>query len=438
MNVVVLGAGVAGLAAARALSAAGVNVCIIEARNRIGGRIHTVREPLFPLPVELGAEFIHGRPSEIFSLTSAAGLSTVEVSGAHRYARGGKLIEPENVFAAVDEIFERMGDPSLPDQTFSEFLAHVEGSREAKPLAKAYVEGFNAARADRVSVHALAGEMQAADAIDGDRSFRVKQGYYRVAEQLWKECEAANTSLRIEAIATAVNWRRGAVEVAAQTLSGGLLAPAAGGCAVITLPLGVLQAPENAPGAVRFIPPVAQLRSALDRLAMGHAVRITLSFRDAFWQAQPQLSRPGFIHSHEKNFPTWWTTLSPFVPALTGWAGGPKAEAVMDLNDAALAECAIESLARILGISFHNVQDEVQSYWIHNWSRDPLTRGAYSYACVGGVEARRALAMPVEGTLFFAGEAAEVGGHGGTVHGAIASGQLAAEMILKTPRMQKH
>jgi monoamine oxidase len=431
MDVVVVGAGAAGLAAAQAVSAGGLEVCILEARNRIGGRVHTLRDRRIEMPIELGAEFVHGRPPEIFSIARAANLSMAEVSGPHRYARGGRFVGNESLFSKVDQIFARMSEPSLPDQTFAQFLAGSEADSEAQSLAKAYVEGFNAARADRISVRALAGEMRAADAIDGDHSFRVKDGYDRIVDWLWRECKLPSSALRLETVTTTVRWRRGRVEVEAQTPSGAWTEPVAASCAVITLPIGVLKASEGAPGAIRFVPALGQSRSALKRLEMGQAVRITLAFRRSFWNQHRQLSRTGFIHSDEKCFPTWWTTLAPRAPALTGWTGGAKAESIVGLTDAALADCAIDSLAHILGMARQAVQDEVESYWLHNWCADAFSRGAYSYACVGGMEARLELATPVENTLFFAGEATETEGHGGTVHGAIATGKRAAQAILQ-------
>jgi monoamine oxidase len=434
MQVAIIGAGVAGLAAAQVLSAAGVKVCILEAKNRIGGRIHTVRDPRFALPFEFGAEFIHGRPDEIFSITEAAHLAAPEVLGPHRYASDGKLSEPEELFSRVDQIFARMGDPSLPDQSFADFLEWVDGDPEAVSLARAYVEGFNAARAERISIHALAAEIRAGEAIDGDRSFRVEAGYDRVAEWLWTECRLSVTSLHLERVATTVHWARGNVEIAAQTPSGKLAQPFFADCAVITLPLGVLQSPQDAPGAVRFLPALTEVGAALDRLEMGQAMRITVAFRPSFWEAQPQLGRPGFIHSRERWFPTWWTALSPSVPALTGWAGGPKAEALRELDDASQGERAIDSLAAILGLTGHAIQDQVEAYFLHNWSGDPFARGAYSYAGVGGAEARRVLATPVEDTLFFAGEATNTEGYASTVHGAIATGKRAAQAIIQRIR----
>ncbi|HEY6290135.1 MAG TPA: NAD(P)/FAD-dependent oxidoreductase [Terriglobia bacterium] len=443
MEVVIIGAGVSGLAAAQSLCGAGVRVQVLEARDRIGGRIDTVRDPNLPIPIELGAEFIHGRPPQLLEIVRAAGLSPAEVSGRHRYVRDGKPSGDQERFAKVDEIFERMADPALADQSFAEFLARVEADPAAKAAALGYVEGFNAARADRISTRSLAYESQAQGAIDGDRASRIQEGYDRLPQWLWDQCASHSATLHLDTIVTTIRWRRGQVGVEAQSTRGDSLpAPAptifAGNRAIITVPLGVLETPEGAPGAIRLIPSVMEVEHALKRLEMGQAVRITMRFRAALGQDHPILAESGFIHSADEGFPTWWTALpapaSQPAPALvlTAWAGGSKAERLSTRHDRELAERAIDSLARIMGVARAAVANQVEGWYLHNWRRDPFARGAYSYAGVGGLEARRSLAVPVENTLYFAGEATDTEGHAATVHGALASGRRAARQILET------
>ncbi|HXJ96427.1 MAG TPA: NAD(P)/FAD-dependent oxidoreductase [Terriglobia bacterium] len=443
MEVLIIGAGAGGLAAAQSLCGAGARVRVLEARDRIGGRLYTIRDPSFPIPVELGAEFVHGRPREIFEITRAAGLSVAEFSGRHRAVRDGRPSGNGERFAQIDEIFERMADPALPDQSFAEFLSWIDADEQAKAAARGYVEGFNAARADRISTRSLAYESQAQDAIDGDRSFRITEGYDRVAHWLWDQCDSRFATLHLNTIVTGIRWQRGRVEVETQSTGDLRGAPSApshfeGDLAIVTVPLGVLAAPEGALGAIQFTPPVPELKSALKRLEMGEAVRVTIRFRAAIANAHPILAEPGFIHSGDEGFPTWWTSLlargskQATALALTAWAGGPKAERLAALPDAGLAERAIDSLARILGLPREAVASQVLSWHLHNWSLDPFARGAYSYAGVGGLEARRKLAVPVESTLYFAGEATDTEGHAATVHGALASGRRAARQILET------
>ncbi|MGH9452706.1 MAG: flavin monoamine oxidase family protein [Terriglobia bacterium] len=434
MEVLVIGAGVAGLAAAHTLAAEGVKVRILEARNRIGGRINTLQDPVLSIPIELGAEFIHGRPDELVTISRAAGLATTEVSGPHVFYQHGKPAQRDELYPEVEEIFAQMLDPSLPDQTFSEFLRAANAKLEAARWATAYVEGFNAARADRISIHALAHEMRASDKIEGDRAFRFKDGYDRVTQWLWQDCATHSVALDLQTIVTSLKWRRGRAEAKGTALAGNARVTLPADRVIVTVPLGVLKAPQEAPGAIRFDPELLAQRAALERLEMGQAARVTLALKRAFWEEHPDLSDAGFIHSEDEDFPTWWTSMqgqdTARGRAITGWVGGPKAEKLTQLSDSEIAEHAIDSLARILGANRETMGQRAERRYIHNWRNDPLARGAYSYARVGGQEARRILATPVEDTLYFSGEAANTDGHSATVHGAIASGQRAAHEIL--------
>lgn len=436
MDVLIIGAGVAGLAAARSLCAAGIKVSLVEARGRIGGRIHTARDPALEVPVELGAEFIHGRPPSVVGLAQTAGLDIEEMVERYEYWQDGEPVRRDGLFGKIDEIFERMADPKLPDQTFSEFMTQVSAGEEVRQAAAGYVEGFNAARADRISIKALDQESRAQQSIDGDRALRFRQGYDRLVEWLWQQCLARGATRHLNTVVTAVDWQRAGVKISAwDAAKASAERTFAAERAIVTLPLGVLRAPEDVPGAVRFSPEPPRLRPALDRLEMGHAVRVTLRFRPGFIRAHPRLAESGFIHSTDDDFPTWWTPLAAPggrpVPALTGWCGGHKAERLIALSDTELAERAIASLARIAGVGDDAVRREVEATHVHNWSTDPFSRGAYSYARVGGLEARRSLAEPVEDTLYFAGEAIETEGHAATVHGAIESGEHAAKRIIE-------
>lgn len=428
MEVLIIGAGVAGLAAAHALVAAGVKTQIIEARDRIGGRIWTVRSGKPAAPVELGAEFIHGKPRELLDIAKAAGLSPLPMSAKHAYVSAAKPVNGGELFAKAEQIFERLGNPELLDQSFSDFLSHMDVNPEVRSMALNYVEGFNAARADLISTRSLAFESQAQDAIGGDQAFRLEEGYDRLPQWLWSEC-ASNAQLTLSTVVEKIEWRRGHVTVTARSGTGESVIVGADR-AIITLPLGVLKLPEAKREAVRFRPRPAVLDGALDRLAMGQAVRVTLELGSSLWQDHPQLSDAGFVHTDSDVFPTWWTTLPGSCRGLTAWAGGPKAEKVLSLTDEQIAGRAVDSLAHVFAVRREAVAGQVEGWHLHNWSSDPFARGAYSYARVGGLEARERLAQPAEDTLYFAGEATDTEGHSATVHGALASGLRAARQIL--------
>ncbi len=176
-NIVIIGAGAAGLAAAIELGRAGLAVTMLEARNRIGGRIFTLSDPVCHAPVELGAEFIHGRPPEIWDLVKKRGVRVKEVDGDNWCVQSGRLGKCE-LFSEVDEILKQMDDRT-PDESFVDFLQHCcrqsknnRRLQEAKERALSYVTGFNAADPSQVSVHWLVKGMRAEERIEGDRVFR--------------------------------------------------------------------------------------------------------------------------------------------------------------------------------------------------------------------------------------------------------------------------
>jgi len=210
-----------------------------------------------------------------------------------------------------------------------------------------------------------------------------------------------------------VRWSRGSVEVEG-TFRGEpwrAWAPRA----VITLPIGVLP-------SIRFSPRLTSKGPALARLASGPVIRVAMAFRSAFWEKD----HPGvaFFHSPGAAFPTFWTPLPMHAPLLTAWAGGPKAARLSGASEERLLKHALESVRSVLGKN-----EEPVAFLVHDWQADPYARGGYSYVRVGGTSAREELAQPLEGTLYFAGEATDVE-QSGTVGGALASGQRAARELL--------
>ncbi len=428
---IVVGAGVAGLEAARVLADAGASVVVLEARSRIGGRIFTRRVPGAGAPVELGAEFVHGRPPEIWSIVVDSKLAIHEVSGDAWCRSGGALGPCGRLHGEARRLLARMSAGSR-DRSFQEFLAAEGGaaSPEVESRAKSFVEGYNAADARRVSVRWLL-EGRAADRrVGANRAYRLVGGYDQLAEQLARRSDGSPLDIRLRAPIVEARWRPGAVEIA----TGG----ARRFCAVraiFALPLGVWQAASGAAGAMRFVPALRDKQASMRALAMGRVLKVVLVFRRRFWdrlvRGGKRLSTAGFLFSDDERFPTWWSSLPARAPMLTAWVAGPRAEAGARAN-AALLQRALAALADLLDVDPARVRAELASWHAHDWTTDPHSRGAYSYVTVGGLEAPRALAEPVRRTLFFAGEATDTSGHNATVHGAIASGRRAAGEVLAT------
>jgi len=434
-----MGAGAAGLAAARDLSAARVAVNLIEARERVGGRVHTYHDSRI-VPTELGAEFVHGKHPQLLQIIEAAGAPFYDVTDRHWYFEDGVLSNSHDFWNKLTSLMNLM-NPEEPDRSFQDFLdslPNTEATASAKAVATRYVQGFHAGDVNRIGVHGLIKANEAKDKIDGNHSFRILGSYDVVTESLREQAQAQGAIVHLNAIVKEVRWSRNNVEVVC--IEGKRLQRFAGSHAVITLPLGVLQAKQHQRGAVRFVPELPrEKQAAVEGVAMGHAVRITLRFRERFWEKldlpgtgrREDLSQLGFIHCPEAPIPTWWTLLPVRAPLMVGWVGGPNAEKLAGDSQEHVVEQALGSLKQTLGVSEDSLRKLLLAAHTHDWSSDPFSRGAYAYLPVNGLEAQRALAHSLDDTLFFAGEAVSVG-HIGTVHGAVETGQRAAQEILQT------
>src|SRR5262249_23108730 len=195
----------------------------------------------------------------------------------------------------------------------------------------------------------------------------------------------------------------------------------------------VLQAAPGDLGAIAFTPALTARAAALDHLIMGDVLKVVLRFHQPFWEtvADGRYHDAAFFHARDEDFPTFWTALPHRTPVLTAWPGGPRAERLSGADDRTVTRAAIAGIQALFGESV-DVGGLLSEAHIHNWRRDPFSRGAYSYVAVGGRKAHSGLAASLDGTLFFAGEATDDSGESGTVAGALASGERAADQVLTT------
>ena len=429
-DVIIIGAGLAGLAAAERLGAAGRTVVLLEARDRIGGRVLTHHEPDLPVAIELGAEWIGntGAVHELLVLHEAP----------LRVAQGAHVMRLSNGTAVMDDadpgftrLLQRLrvglatfaGDLTLYE-ALERWCADPALFEETEMLL-GYVQGFHAADPSRVSVRWLL-EVESTQSAN-ESEFRCAAGAMHIVHLL-QQSLAASCTLHINAVVHAVRWRAGHVEV--DVMQDDELRTYTASQLIVTIPLALLQAKPDLDGAIRFEPPLSSKRDALKHLAMGQAIRVVLMFDTPFWQSLPGMSEMLFVHAFEQPFPTWWRFEPANTPALVGWLAGPAASEIDTTNDTLLLDLAVQSLAHALGVEMGDVYAQLQTWLMHDWSRDAFARGAYTYVLSGGLTAHAALGKVLDGTLVIAGEATAGHGFNATMEGAVRSGRRAADALL--------
>lgn len=412
LDAVVIGAGAAGLSAAETLAAAKKRFVVLEARRRVGGRAWTRR--VLGHPVELGPEFVHGRPKITLEKLAAAGLKARAIEG-----------DDGDFWAGIDAVLEKL-DARAPDKPFAEALKAMRGiSRGQARRAADFVRSFHAADLRLISARDLAEQQK--DAESQRDLLRLENGYGALMAALAGRLPAR--CLRPSCVVDAVSWRADGVEVDFRA-AGGRRSIAAR-AAIVALPLGVLKAAPGEKGAVRFAPPLpGPTRAALAGLQMGHVAKAVLAFKPAFWRGFGARLKDTFLRDPQGPFSVFWTASPLDAPLVTAWVGGPPALAVAALGKDRIAAAAVAGLARASGQSAGALRRALLGAYFHDWTSDPFSRGAYSYAAAGAYGARAVLARPVDDVLFFAGEACDVGGQSATVAGALESGRRAAKLLL--------
>lgn len=427
-DVIVVGAGIAGLAAARALALGGRSVVVLEARDRIGGRTWTDDE--LGVPVDLGASWIHGIDGNpLWSLASAFGIDTVEYTvGSFQFdgrpiswhdPSGARLSASDTAsfvadLHALDAALPSVVEAAPPGTTYASAVATVtdalgwtgDRARRVREYAAHRSEDLCGAPVTDLDAHGLDEEHVPGDEVVFPR------GYGQYAARL-----TAGLDVRTGTVVTAVVQDDSRVLV--QTADGDEY------CAsdvVVTVPLGVLQA-----GDVTFDPPLdPTVAGALDRLGMGVYDKVFLRFPERFWGDDWVLRQQG---DAGRDWHSWYdmsrATGHPVLAALLGGAGARRIET---LDDAAVVAEGLGALRRMFG----DAVPEPDAVRITRWAADPFARGSYSYLHVGASTADHDLLGSVDGRVQLAGEATW-GDDPATVHGALLSGLRAASRLLGRP-----
>jgi len=419
LDVIVVGAGAAGLAAAEKLAESGKAVLVLEASERAGGRIFT--DLSSGTAIELGAEFVHGKPRPTLTLAERAGVELIPIPARHFVKEGGRFVDPGTAFQPFADVLARVRTND-PDESARAFVARHGIEALEREQFRELVEGFEAAPLSQVSIQSLAADSSAL--ADDDSQFRVRGGYRTLLEFLIERARTRGAELRFGARVTRIEYRpRGPVAVHLATQESPLTAR----LAVIAVPLPVLQG-VSLDNRLTLEPAPPELGRALELLAMGQACRVSFRFRPTF---APKHLPAGatFLREPALAFETFWLQQEAREPIWTAWAGGPKAQLLASESREKRERIALSSLAKLLELDLDTVTRELVSVHHHDFSNDPLVQGAYSFIRPNGMTAARTLAEPIADALFIAGEATD---HEfpGTVAGALSSGERAARQAL--------
>ncbi len=424
-DVIVVGAGMAGLAAAEALGRTGLRLLLLEARERIGGRVYTSADATLPVPIELGAEFVHGRPEVTLRLMQQAGIPLLRVPEAHAVWLEGQL-SVVHFLETLQPFLRQLPPAEASDEAVAAFWQRVLTDAlppSTRALARIIAEGFEAADPGQLSLQALAAMWRLRDGEAFDYpQFRPLGGYGRLARWLYRRV-AASAACMLQTRVTEVHWEPGHVIVHALQL--GKLRRFEARALVLTVPLPLLQG--EGPAALHLEPALPSAwRTALQQLGMGAAVRVTLCFRELFWEQKPLFRELSFVHAPDEPFTTIWQPAPLRLPILMAWAGGPAAQRLAELSMEEIIAEALHTIGRLYGLR------DPWRYLVtargYNWQRDPFAGGAYSFVRPGGLGARAMLSRPVHHTLFLAGEATDED-EAATVAGALQSGYRAATQV---------
>jgi len=414
-DVIIIGAGAAGLIAMLELLREGYSICMLEASPIAGGRIATIKEDGFAMNLETGAEFIHGKLPLTIRLLKDAGISYHEVKGEMFGVQNGNWKNDEHN-EYWDEFMSKLKKLKT-DITILEFLNDNFSNPKYTGLRKdvqRLAEGFDLADISRASVLSIKDEWKNIE----KKQYRVEGGYGGLINYLLNDCVQLDARIYYNSSVNRIRYNKSSVNVS--TTDGRNFDSDK---IIVTASVGVLQS-----GAIRFDPELTDHAIAIQGLGFGTVIKFLLQFKTDFWKEYED--DIGFILSNEE-VPTWWTQLPMENSLLTGWMGGAKATERVFHSDDELLGIALGSLASIFQMPVSGIKEQLECYKILNWQNNANIKGGYSFNTLSTKEAKRVLANPVNEVIYFAGEAVSQGEAQGTVESALQSGKDVAAFLIR-------
>jgi monoamine oxidase len=404
------------LMAMKSLLEADYKVCLLEAAPIAGGRIETLIRSGIDDPAEAGAEFIHGELPLTLQILKEAGIHYEELTGNMIRVQNGEWKKGEEQDNHWEEMLQKL-DTLEADMTMKDFLDTYFIDQRYTSLVrsvKSFAEGFDLADISNASILAIKDEWKKMD----ETQYRLPGGYAQLVQYLVDACKKMNGTFHFNSVVSKVDHSENKVKVF--TADDKKFESTK---VVITASAGVLKS-----GSIQFEPAIGQHAEAIKQLGFGAVVKVLLWFNNPFWKKHaPDM---GFLLTDE-DIPTWWTQLPAESSLLTGWLGGPNAAIRSGESETSFLRSSLLSLSAVFKLAPKELEEQLLQYEIINWHNKPFIKGGYSYNSLGSAAAKRVLAEPVNGTIYFAGEAVYAGESQGTVEAALQSGVAAAEKIIR-------
>jgi monoamine oxidase len=417
-EVLIIGAGAAGLSAAHLLHNQEISFMLLEASNRAGGRIWSIDDGFASFPLEMGAEEIHGSQSIWYECVRRAGKHLLRPSGWDYFYLNGRLDSERQWYQDqdlqwLDVFFAELYDYEGAEINLMHYIREQEVPPHLLPLLEAWVGNEYGTSNERIGLRSL---------IEADRAWLSGNGNYVLQEAscmsvIDKVFAEVMPKIKYGHAVKHIDYSGEFVRVTDQ--NGNLFFADK---LIITVPLTVLQRND-----IVFHPPLPETtQTAIHSLRMDAGLKVILKFSEAFWPANMQSLYGGTF------VPEYWVTnlgRSQGEYLLTAFVNGKPAERLSEMPQADALALILQELGTLLGRA--NPKDLLLDYRWADWKKEPFIGGAYSYPSPNATQYRQALAQPINKTLYFAGEATHTGGHFATVHGAMETAYVAVERLLK-------
>jgi monoamine oxidase len=435
VQVVVCGAGASGLATARELVDKGVAVKILEARDRIGGRVFT-KYDIEEYPIELGAEFIHGENTVIVKLAHDYQATLVEIPRMSNLLWtddcmstcvkpvNQQTVETQKSIRLVKDTYRSIETESIFEKNDFSILEYFHSksvkSKECKTILDILICQTWCSTPERLSVFDLQREFLVDNS--GSKEYKIKDGYGAILDKL-----AVGMDISLNSVVKCVDWSNEKLKI--------LFCNKHGVVEEIHCEKVVISIPVNFILDIDFFPPLPKKKlDAITSFDMNNGIKVSLGFSEHLWD-----NTVSYL-CHNGMFPRWWVQsygIDDDQPTICSYITGEKADLIDQYKESEVIELALQELSFLLNIKYQVLCAKLTHKFVFSWGKEVFTKGAYATQKIGKASARKDLYEAIEEKIYFCGEATAFWTNPQTVHGAIESGHHVASDILADYKKRK-